>query len=376
MGQRSLSVLLIHRWVGSRDGGAETHIDLIVEALLKSGHQVDVVTRDGSRVDRFPLGVRVHTVKPNPAESDHSYIDWRVYPHTLLFMVKVFFLVLIRLRLAGRRFDVVSTHFATEAMVAWVLKALTRVPYVHVLEGYTPLEARWAKRAASAIAISEHDARRCEQAHGFRPEVINIGLPESTLAEMRRTDSTRQDEEPVIALMVARFDYRKGVDVLVRAMREVVDAGARVRAIVAGKGIERPNLETLIKNLDLEEHVQLVGPVDLDELRCLYGRASMFVLPTRYEGFGIVLIEAMAAGLPIVSTTVGAVPDVVGDAGRLVPPENPHAFAEAILSLYRDSEAAISLGVKGMVRVNDRYRWSELGSRYVATYERAASPMQ
>ncbi len=366
-----MAVLLIHRWVGSRDGGAETHIDLVVAALREAGHRIDVITREGTRVDRFPSDVQVHTVTPNLGESDHSYTDWRVYPHTLLFMMKVM-LVLAGLCLRGWRYDVVSTHFATEAIVAWLLKIVMGVPYVHVLEGYTPLEARWAKKATAAIAISEHNARQCEQAHGFRPAVINIGLSDASLDNLRRQDAGVRPDDCQVALMVARLDHRKGVDVLVRAMSDVKEAGACLRAVVAGEGIERASLEALIDELELEQQVDLIGAVDDNELQRLYAQAAMFVLPSRYEGFGIVLIEAMAAGLPIVTTSVGAIPDVVGDAARVVAPEDAHACAQAMLALHGDPESARELGEKAWDRVNERFRWSDLGPCYVATYARAA----
>ena len=366
-----LSVLLIHRWVGSRDGGAETHIDLIIEGLRTAGHRVEVITRAGARIDRFPPGVRVHTVTSNLGEDDNSYTDWRVYPHTMLFMVKVW-LKLVHLRVRGRKFDVVSTHFATEAIVSWFWQRLTGASSVHVLEGYTSLEARWAKRSTKAIAISEHDARECEREHGFLPPVIDIGLPDRVLASFESIRKARRTLTVPVVLMVARLDHRKGVDVLLRAMREIVDAGVAIRAVVVGEGIERARLQATIENLELGEHVELIGSVDQDRLCRLWTEASFFALPTRYEGFGIVLIEAMAAGLPIVTTTVGAVPDVVGEAAVLVPPDSPHACAEAILMLSRNPVMARSLADAAVARVSTRYRWAELGPQYAAVYEQAA----
>ena len=80
----------------------------------------------------------------------------------------------------------------------------------------------------------------------------------------------------------------------------------------------------------------------------------------------------MAAGLPIVTTTVGAVPDVVGEAAVLVPPDSPHACAEAILMLSRNPVMARSLADAAVARVSTRYRWAELGPQYAAVYEQAA----
>jgi len=109
--------------------------------------------------------------------------------------------------------------------------------------------------------------------------------------------------------------------------------------------------------------VFLVDSADYDQLPQYYQAADLFVLPTLYEGFGIVFIEAMASGIPIVSTTARAVPEVVGDAGLLVQPRDPIALAEKILALLQNPSLIATLRERGLSRAK-RYDWEGIASRY------------
>ena len=111
------------------------------------------------------------------------------------------------------------------------------------------------------------------------------------------------------------------------------------RLVVIGDGPEHGTLQALVQQLELGSVVRLLGALaDDGEVRAWYRRCAIFCLPSIQEGFGIVFLEAMASGLPVVSTTATAIPEVVphGQAGLLVPPRDPEALAEALLSLLSD----------------------------------------
>ena len=141
-----------------------------------------------------------------------------------------------------------------------------------------------------------------------------------------------------VLLCVATVTPRKGQDLLVRALGRLVDlpwrcvcAGSLTRTPVYAEGVE-----TQVREAGLEDRIELVGECEPSVLNRLYGESSLFVLPSHYEGYGMVFGEALARGLPIVSTTGGAIPHTVpSDVGVLVPPDDERALAGALDGLLR-----------------------------------------
>ena len=146
-------------------------------------------------------------------------------------------------------------------------------------------------------------------------------------------------------------------------MKVVVDSYPEVRLIVIGGGPELPRLRSLSSELALDEHVTFRGPVARNrDVRAAYSEADLFCLPSRQEGFGIVFVEAMAAGLAIVAARAGATPEVVEHArtGLLVSPSDPGALASALMRLLASPEERRTLGAAG-TRAAERYRLETVG---------------
>ena len=106
------------------------------------------------------------------------------------------------------------------------------------------------------------------------------------------------------------------------------------------------------------------------ELAALFRSASFFVLPSHYEPFGIVFLEAMAAGLPCIGATTCAMPEIIGDTGALVPPRDPPALAGAMRAFFRDDAACAELGRRARRRHRHRYGWDQVAKRMLASIGR------
>ena len=217
------------------------------------------------------------------------------------------------------------------------------------------LEGVHARRADRVITVSKYCAERIEEFYGVRdavvvPELIDLEAWQALFeANPAPTDSGR-----FTVLCVCRFYPRKRVDVLLRAAAMLAPAIPELEVRIVGDGPERPRLENLWRELRLEAVVRWLGDLRTEALASEYKRADVFCLPSVQEGFGIVFLEAMAAGKPIVAARAAAIPEVVR-AGLLVEPDRPEAFAEAILKLYADSEL--------------RQRLAECGTLWVANFE-------
>lgn len=368
-GTPRMKVLFLHRWVGVRDGGTETHIRELVHRLSDRGHEVHVLTQPGNRL-RKSQNIRIWEISRSWGESplSPSFDSPRLLLYTFLYLLKAF-TRLYALKLRGVEFSVVSVHFVTEALLSRLLRRLFGWPYVFVIAGYTSFEAREAKRANAAIAISQEIARRCDAAYGFRPSHIAIGVDRSRFSPSLVANQLRSrlvDDDEKLILCVCRLEPRKDLPTLIVAMSHV-SRKVKAKLVIVGNGLLRPYLEALARKLGLIETVSIHSKVCDDLLPLYYRAADVFALPTLYEGLGIVFLEAMSSEIPIVSTRVGAVPETVGSAAVLVPPKDPVALANAITAVLTDDELRRTLIERGRTNITS-FGWDALIVAYESVY--------
>jgi len=163
---------------------------------------------------------------------------------------------------------------------------------------------------------------------------------------------------PGYLLAVGRLRIRKGLDVLLAAMPELLLRHPGARLVVAGDGEHRAALESAAAALGLGDAVAFLGRVDGGRVRALLPGAAALVVPSLYEGMPLVVLEAMAAAVPVVASRVSGIPEVVvdGETGWLVPPEDPPALAAALAALLGDGAAARRRGAAGRQRLDERFR--------------------
>jgi glycosyltransferase involved in cell wall biosynthesis len=161
----------------------------------------------------------------------------------------------------------------------------------------------------------------------------------------------------------------KGLGFLLRAVG-AVSKTRRIRLMVIGTPKANGDIERLVRQLGIGDRIAFTGRISNTELVRQYARASMAVVPSVYEGFGLPAGEAMACGVPVLSTTGGALPEVVGNAGVLVPPSAPDALARAIADLMDDPQRARELGQAGLQRVRKLFSWQTAAENTAALYRK------
>lgn len=159
----------------------------------------------------------------------------------------------------------------------------------------------------------------------------------------------------------------KGLYYLLQAVHEISQKRA-IRLTVIGTPKKNGGIEKLVKKLDIGHLIDFTGRITDEEFVRQYARASIAIVPSVYEGFGLPVGEAMASGIPVICTTGGALPEVAGDAAVLVPPENPSALATAITDLLNDPEKAKALGEAGYKRVMNQFTWKNAAEKTVEAY--------
>jgi len=176
----------------------------------------------------------------------------------------------------------------------------------------------------------------------------------------------------IIVLSVQRLVKRKGVEHLLYAIHSVVRENSRIKFLVAGKGPERSKLVELAKKLEITDRIIFLGFVDSEELPKYYSVCDIFVLHSLYENFGIALVEAMACGKPVISTKVGAIPEIIenGKTGLLVEPKNPEQLAQAILKLANNAYLRKKMGEEGRKKVEKEYDWNIIANKYLEFYKK------
>lgn len=187
-------------------------------------------------------------------------------------------------------------------------------------------------------------------------------------------DTNRFYPVPAIAREKDRIIVTNSADTPLKGLYYLLQSVARmarkrnIRLIVIGTPRENGGVVRLIRELGIGDHVCFTGRISHEEFVIQYAKASLAVIPSVYEGFGLPAGEAMACGVPVVSTTGGALPEVVGDAGVLVPPADPDALTAAITTLLDNPAYAARLGQAGYERVQRHFTWQEAARRTVDAY--------
>ena len=217
------------------------------------------------------------------------------------------------------------------------------LPYVvtvHGLDLYTNLDnPRWraeilqAARSASAIiCVSRRLAEDCIRELGIDPACVVVVPNTYDVRRFRFMERTRIGQ--IRAVSVGRLAHEKGHDVLLRALDTVLRAGVDMHLTLVGDGPQRAALESLVAELGMQDAVTFTGVLLDDAVADAMYSADLFVLPSRSEGFGVALIEAMATGLPVVATRSGGPDDIVSEEdGLLVDPDDANAFADALMRM-------------------------------------------
>ena len=261
---------------------------------------------------------------------------------------------------------IVHTHTSKAGFLGRLAARLARAPAVihqphgHIFYGYygpartrfyvalERIAARWSDRivALTEAEIHEHLALGI----GRREQFVTVpsGVPTAELrARAPGRDTARRmlgiDDETFVVAAIGRLVPIKGFDILLRALPTVVASLPRTRALVVGDGPEMEALAALARSLGVADHVRMDGASA--EVETILSAADVLAAPSRNEGMGRVLVEAMALGVPVIGAAVGGIPDVIGNGlgGGLVPPDDPAALAAALIEIGGDPGRRLKL---------------------------------
>lgn len=239
---------------------------------------------------------------------------------------------------------------------------------------------RWAirvavRRASCILAVSEATKRDIVRWLLVPPErvVVTHNACEPAFAPpdpARLADFRRRASLPErFILFVGTLEPRKNIPTLLDAYAHIAAATDAPLVIGGSKGWLYDEIFAKVKTLNLGDRVHFTGYIERDDLPLWYAAATVFVLPSLYEGFGIPLLEAMATGTPVIASSSSSLPEIVGDAGLIVPPTDAEALGDALLRLLNNAELRADLRERGLHQAR-RFSWTETARRTLDVYQR------
>ncbi len=271
----------------------------------------------------------------------------------------------LRWLLRRERFDLVHAHIYASVVAAAISTLRTDVPLViteHTEASWQDWRARWVsrwvyRRVERIIAVSTPIRRRLIERDGVHPDLITI-IPNAVVSASGSPADAQLPaelrERPLVGV-VARLQPEKGVANFLKAAARLAPQFPEAHFVVAGDGPLRQELAALAEDLGLGERVHFLG--FRSDASALMRSVDVLVVPSVTEGSPLVTLEAMAAGVPVVASAVGGIPDQIrhGKEGLLIPPGDTDALGDALLALLRDPDRARRLGEAGRQRATSRF---------------------
>lgn len=379
-------------------GGQNVYVRQVGEALARQGWQVDMFTRQSDaeqpKIVQHSRNCRTIRLTAGPE---------KFIPRDDLFpYMPEFVRAFQRFQEEnGIQYNVAHTHYWMSGWIGMELRKHQPLKLVHTYHslgavkyqsiGTIPMIAKTRlamekaclETADCIVATSpqERDHMRSLVSPHGNIDIIPCGTDIRRFGSVSRAEARKQlgiAPETKVVLYVGRFDRRKGIETAVRAVgRSTLRHQGDMKLIIGGgsrpgqsDGIERERIEGIVAELDLQDMTMFPGRLGNENLHLYYAAADVCVVPSHYEPFGLVAIEAMASGTPVIASDVGGlqytvVPEVTG---LLAPPKDDQAFAVAIDRILSDSNWRNQLGRAGRKRVEEKFSWDGVASQLSDLY--------
>jgi D-inositol-3-phosphate glycosyltransferase len=381
---------------GNKAGGLNVYVLGLARQLAALGCRVDIFSRKAGRdvpevVDLAP-GLRAVHLRAGPVR--------HLRPESIFKHLDAFEAALLDFCARdGAAFDVIHSHYWLSGLVGEALKQRWHVPHVTMFHTLGEIKNR------ASVGEHEPDLRIGAEAHiiaGVDRVICATEQERALLAQLYAADRAKVTVIPLgvdlerfqpvdkaearaalglkderIVLFVGRLEPLKGVDILINAaalLESDVDCSVLIVGGDESSRAQMARLRGLARERGIEERVAFVGAVDHDKLPLYYSAADVCVVPSHYESFGLVAVEAMASGLPVVASRVGGLTGTVkdGETGYLIPWLCPEPFAERIELLLDNEPLRRNLGEAAREAVG-RYRWESVVAAVLDVYRELLS---
>ncbi|AFV22942.1 glycosyl transferase, group 1 [Methanolobus psychrophilus R15] len=362
-------------------GGAYTVVNNLISNSLKINSAIDfhVVSFADTNEILHMQGYTVHLVKKVSFPTSGYWYSYKSIQNKIIEInpdiVHLHFTYPPYSPLAKMPFPIVITTHGLASI---------KVKRSHAIRAYLNLsfflnpffEKEALKNADSIIAVSKWIKNEVELAIGPNPKIIYLpnGINFSALQEGGSKFENPSVSHPSL-FFIGRLIKFKGVDLLISSLYYVKKQVPDIHLYVAGQGPQASNLKKLAQKLGLESNITFLGFLSEHDKQVFLHECDVFVIPSRYETFGIVVLEALEAGIPVVASNVGGIPDILeyGKYGILFNQEDVQDMARCILLLLSNTSMKKELSEKGMKRVLD-YSWEIICKQTLDLYSSLLKP--
>jgi glycosyltransferase involved in cell wall biosynthesis len=357
-------------------GGLEVWTKNIAERLSDKA-EIFVVTGKvkGEPVKERKNGVNIYRTSPfflkNLSYSSPIYI--------LTALKFIFLKSLLIIKKEG--IDLLHCQGFLSAFLGYLLSKITGIPYIVTVQRLEEkrgfLRQLVYKNAKVCIAASLSIREYFERIGCKNIAVIPNGIDLKKFKIQNSKFKIRKRlglNNEFVVMTVARLEKVKGIEYLIKSISNLKSQISNLICLIVGEGSERKNLEKLVEKLNIKEKVKFLGQVPNEKIPEYLAAADLFVLPSLREGFGIAILEAQAAKLPVIATNVGGIPDIIEPdrTGILVEPKNPKALSEAISRIY--SNLVFSQKLVQRAKENlDKYNWNKIAEKVNYIYSQFAT---
>ncbi len=378
-------------------GGTGAYVYYLSHSIQKLGHNVHVVARDNQESEKTVNGIYVHYIKGAGNALTRYWRFARSASKKIEELNK------------QNGFDVIHANLplvpsfaipkdASKALVCavhstWKGEAIvtkrdnpknlnpnekSMLRYNFLLRSY---EKKLMNRSDALIAVSKYTVDELTELYGIDEEKIHVIYNGVDVQKFKprpdRTVLRREfglEDKKKIVLFVGRLYHRKGLEILLRSIPQVLQEFSDVKFVISGKGFKEKeeSLRNLAKQLDIEDHVTFMGYVPDEKLPNLYSASDIFVLPAIYENFPFAILEAQATGLPVISTKVGGIPEFLVDNenGFVIDPGDSAQLTQRVLALLQDPKLAKEMGNRGRSLIEKKFSWRLITSQVIDLYHK------
>lgn len=378
-------------------GGQNVYVYELSRALGRRGWLVDVFTRFDSKtkdqIVNFGKNTRVIRIKAGPLKFVEKNDLFNLLPEFLANLI-------LFIKKERNDYSLIHSHYYFSGWLGVELKRIYHIPLVETFhslgfikkqyyrtkdpspDNRLEIEKMTMRTCDKIISTSDSEKKQMIRHYGAsakKIQVIPAGVNLQRFKPVDKNYSLRKigySTKDKIILFVGRIEKRKGIDTLIKAIPKTIKGllscgeGKNLKLIIVGgnplkrKMIEEEikefeRLKTIVKKLSLRNIVKFVGGQPQDKLKYFYSAADIVSIPSYYEPFGMVTIEAMACGTPVIGSRVGGIQTTIknGKNGYLVPAKNPEALADKLIKVLADEKLQKQLGQTAIDIINHRYTW-------------------
>jgi len=382
VGELDLHICMLTSEFPPTIGGVSHYVYNLSTELIRKGHKVTVITRGSWK------GLQTNCAK---GISVYRLPFLRIYP----FHVEIHKVFLTRIfKLLEPDFDLVHVHHPLSPLIHTSLPIVVTVhsslglsesgsiefqnfyssvdiprPLLSLIRSYfRKIEQRIIENADVTTTVSTALIKELKEHYGF--DAISLNLLGNGVDTALFTPGNAKENAPYI-LYTGRLSWNKGLIDLVKSAKYILNEHPEVSFVLTGRGPLENDLRKLVTKMKMSREFSFVGYVDTQSLVQYYQNAKVFVLPSYYEGLPTTLLEAMACGIPVVTTSVGGIPEVVvnGKNGFIIPIKDPTAIASAVSKLLENEKQRVNMGRIARNTVEKNYSWDRVASEALKYYE-------